>query len=156
MAKLNPIALLQGDEMAAVVSNAVHKELFSRFPVILVDQSVESRFQSQDKVIEEGANAIFECGAGLKISTASARSKELYGMKSANIVLRPLMKAVAALRVTQAKGRYEKQAGILRFLEGGFYSESDFSVALEDGREIAYLFSPIILWFGFKLKAVGF
>lgn len=124
-----PVVFMNGDESARDCAIMVRDIIFGDFPFIDADTGVEARLKSNDRCIEEAAEATIEHGGGIKISTASNHEKiKAKGWKSANIRLRPLVGTVGMFRITFGPGRYKKPVGIARFGSGDFYNEQSCKI----------------------------
>lgn len=137
---MKPFAFCNGDDSTRRGADMVRQIVFGAFPSIDADTGVEARLASNDACIREAANAIRECGSGVKISTASndPRIKEK-GWKSANILLRPLCGALGMYRMTMAPGGYKNPVAVFRYGSGDFYCETACKIEQKDGAEIALI-----------------
>lgn len=124
MSNLKPIGFANGDGGTGRGATMVRETIFKDFPTIDVLVTVQTRLGTNDQCIHDAVDAFLKCGAGFKNSTASndPRITEA-GMKSANILMRPLAGAYALLRLLQGPGRYPNMCGTLRYAHGGFYDE---------------------------------
>lgn len=146
MTTLKPYAFCNGDESARRAATMVKDIVFGAFPSVDADTGVEARIATNDQCIHDAAKAIRECGAGVKISTASndKRIKDK-GWKSANILLRPLAGAIGMYRMTMAPGRYKSPVAVLRYGSGDFYSETSCETKTIDGLETAVITQELVI-----------
>jgi isocitrate dehydrogenase len=140
MTQLKPFAFCNGDESTRRGADMVRQIVFGDFPSVDADTGVEARLKTNDECIKIAADAIRECGSGVKISTASndPRIKEK-GWKSANILLRPLCGAIGMYRMTMGPGGYKKPVAVFRYGSGDFYSEKSCELKQIDGHEVAVI-----------------
>jgi isocitrate dehydrogenase len=82
----NPVADLEGDEMTRVIWELIKEKLIFPYldlPLLIFDLGIENRDLTDDQVTIDAANAIRECGVGVKCATITpdeARVKE-FGLK---------------------------------------------------------------------------
>lgn len=146
MTQLKPYAFCNGDESTRRAALMVKDIVFKDFPCVEADTGVEARIASNDACIEAAAKAIKECGAGVKISTASDHAEiKAKGWKSANIRLRPLVGAIGMFRMTMAPGRYKNPVAVMRYGSGDFYSETNCEVKTIDGLETAVITQQMVI-----------
>jgi hypothetical protein len=137
---LQPIAVANGDGGTGRVAPMILESVFSPFPFVDVPLTVAERIKTNDACIEDAVRAFLQCGAGFKNSTASDHPDiKRLGMKSANIVMRPMTGAFAMLRLLQGPGRYVKACGTLRYAHGSFYDEVSCTEEMIDGRRTAVI-----------------
>ena len=116
----------------------VRERIFNAYPTEDVPLTIDERLRTKDACIEQAVQAFLSCGAGFKNSTSSDDPRiKTAGMKSANIVMRPMIRAFAMLRMLQGPGRYEKPCGTLRYGYGGIYNEVACVPTLIRGRRVA-------------------
>lgn len=153
---LKPIAFCNGDDSARRAATMAREIVFSDFPMVEVDTGVEARITTNDKCIQAAAEAIAECGSGVKISTASddhqIKSK---GWKSANIQLRKMLGAVGLFRATLAPGRFKKPVAVFRYGSGDFYNEISCDIKNENGLEKALITQEMIVSDLFKFAELA-
>lgn len=138
--KLNPIGFANGDGGTGRGATMVRETIFANFPTIDVPVTVGARLQTNDQCIRDAVNAFLRCGAGFKNSTASNDPRIIEaGMKSANILMRPLAGAYALLRLLQGPGRYPNMCGTLRYAHGNFYDEQSCNIKIIDGKKTAVI-----------------
>jgi isocitrate dehydrogenase len=83
----NPIADLDGDEMTRVIWQLIKEKLIQPYldlKLLYFDLSIENRDATDDRVTIDAANAIKQCGVGVKCATITpdeARVKE-FGLKT--------------------------------------------------------------------------
>lgn len=138
--KLNPIGFANGDGGTGRVAAMARELIFGNFPTVDVPLTVESRLDTRDLCIETAVKVFQQCGAGFKNSTASNDKRIIAaGMKSANIIMRPMSGAFALLRMLQGPGRYENICGALRYAYGGIYDEQSCVVKTINNRRVAVI-----------------
>ena len=71
MSQLKPYAFCNGDESARRAATMTKDIVFNDFPSVDVDTGVDARIETNDECIKKAAEAIRDCGSGVKISTAS-------------------------------------------------------------------------------------
>ena len=143
---LKPIAFCNGDDSAKRAASMIRTMIFKDFPMIEVDTSVEARINSNDKCIQQAAEAIRECGSGIKISTASDDSIiKAKGWKSANIQLRKMLGAVGLFRATLAPGRFKKPVAVFRYGSGDFYNEIACEIKQDGALEKAFVTQEMVI-----------
>lgn len=146
MSDLKPYAFCNGDESTRRAALMVKDIVFPDFPSKDVDTGVEARIATNDECIGLAAEAIRECGSGVKISTASNHDKiKEKGWKSANILLRPLAGAIGMFRMTMAPGRFKSPVAVLRYGSGDFYSETNCEVKQINGLETAVITQEMVV-----------
>ncbi len=143
---LNPIAFARGDQTAAEVAVLCREQIFGRFPTIDVPCDVAQRLATDDACISDFAIALNQCGAGVKISTATDDDRiRAASLGSANIKLRAATDVIAMFRMIDHPKGYKKPSAIMRFGSGGFYNEESCEVFQEAGEEFARVTSVINL-----------
>ena len=140
-----PVVFMNGDDSTRRGATMVREIVFGDFPFIECDTGVEARLATNDECIRTGAKLLAEHKAGIKISTASddKRIKER-GLKSANILLRPLAGVVGMYRQTMAPGGYKRPVAVMRFGSGDFYCETSCKPAERDGLSIRIITQEIV------------
>ncbi len=139
-----PYVYGRGDETVRRVGDMIQEKLFGSIPVEIVDLGVEARIASQDGVLSDFLSALKNCGAGVKMSTASDDPRVLEALqagtlkkKSVNILLRPGAGVVGMLRMIPAPKGYSKPVAVFRYGSGGFYEEQSCEVMDKDGTKTA-------------------
>lgn len=143
---LKPFAFCNGDDSTRRGATMVREIVFGDFPSIDADTGVDARIETNDACIQAAADAIRQCGSGVKISTASndPRIKER-GWKSANILLRPLCGALGMFRMTMAPGGYKSPVAVFRYGSGDFYSEKSCEIKTINGMETAVITQEMVV-----------
>jgi isocitrate dehydrogenase len=135
-----PIVFANGDGGAARVALMVRNIIFSKFPTVDTPLDVDTRLDTNDACVQTSVNAFYELKAGVKISTASNDKRiTTAGLKSLNIIMRPMLGAYALLRVLQGPGRYPKLCGVVRYGHGDFYDEQSCNIEMIEGRRTAVI-----------------
>ena len=131
-----PVVFMNGDDSTRRGADMVRSIVYGDFTYVENDTGVQARIDSNDECLTAAATALKEHRAGIKISTASNDPKIVdRGWKSANIVLRPLVRVVGMYRQTMAPGGYKNPVAVMRFGSGDFYAEKSCVPCEIDGFE---------------------
>jgi isocitrate dehydrogenase len=139
----NPVADLDGDEMTRVIWSMIKEKLILPhldLPLLYFDLGIENRDATDDQVTIDAANAIRECGVGVKCATITpdeARLKE-FGLKkmwkSPNGTIRNILggvifrEPIICRNVPRLVPGWTKPIVIGRHAFGDVYRATDFRV----------------------------
>ena len=139
----NPVAELDGDEMTRVIWQMIKEKLILPhldLPLLYFDLGIENRDATDDQVTIDAANAIKDCGVGVKCATITpdeARLKE-FGLKklwkSPNGTIRNILggvifrEPIICRNVPRLVPGWTKPIVIGRHAFGDVYRATDFRV----------------------------
>src|SRR5262245_7561264 len=99
---LKPIGFANEDGGTGRGAKLVRETIFAEFQTMDVPVTVESRLDTKDECAKKAVEVFQLCGAGFKNSTASNDKRiRAAGLKSLNIIMRPLAGGFGMLRVLQ-------------------------------------------------------
>ena len=141
-----PLPFFNGDGGTGKIAPIILEKIFKDFPTINIPLTVDKRINTTDACIYKAAELILKVGTGFKNSTASADPRiKAAGMKSANIIMRPLLGCYAIVRIIFEAIDYDKICGTIRYGHGGFYDEQSCDIHMIDGVETAVIVTHLNL-----------
>jgi isocitrate dehydrogenase len=149
-----PIVEMDGDEMTRIIWKMIKEKLLFphlRMDLKYFDLGVKHRDETDDRVTTDAANAVKECGVGVKCATITpnaSRVKE-YGLKQAwkspNGTIRSILdgtvfrKPIIVKNIPPAVRSWKKPISIGRHAYGDIYKSVEFKVPGAGKAELVFI-----------------